>query len=271
MGRVRIGGLVHARMTSERLPGKPLEQISGRAAILHIVDRMVACRRLVPERVVLCTTTDPRDDPLAEAAWAADICVYRGSTHDVVDRLYRASAEHELDAVLQVDGDDVCADPLYMDRVLDALVADPLLDVVVAKGLPLGLATKAIRFSAMERVHELYVPGDNSTGAFAYFTRSGICRVGELQADAAHRHDTARLTLDEPEDLAFFRAVFEHLYAPGSVFTVEHLVPLLESHPELLELNTGLTDRYFARHEEHVRNEHLRFHTATGIREISAA
>jgi spore coat polysaccharide biosynthesis protein SpsF len=262
---------VHARMTSERLPGKPLAEVCGRPAILHVVDRMAATRRLVPERIVLCTTADPRDDVLAEAAWAAGICVYRGSTHDIVDRFYSAAAEHGFDAVIQVDGDDLCADPLYMDRVADALLADPSLDVVLAKGLPLGLASKAIRFRALERVHGAYLPGDNSTGASFYFTRSGLCRVGEIEADPAHRHETARLTLDEPEDLAFFRAVFEALHRPGEVFGVAEIVRLLGERPELVELNAGLTEAYFARHDEHVRRERLRFRTPAGIREVDAA
>jgi spore coat polysaccharide biosynthesis protein SpsF len=265
----RFGGLVHARMTSERLPGKPLELIEGRAAILHIVDRMAATRRLTRDRIVLCTTTDPHDEILAEVAWDAGICVYRGSTHDIVDRLYSAAAEHGFDAVIQVDGDDVCADPLYMDRVGDALVDCTELDVVLAKGLPLGLAAKAIRFSAMQRVHDSYVPGDNSTGASFYFTRSGLCRVGELEADPEHRHDEARLTLDEPEDLAFFRAVFSLLYVRGEVFGVQDIVELLDERPELLDLNSGLTERYFERHDEHVRREKLRFRTPEGIREIA--
>jgi spore coat polysaccharide biosynthesis protein SpsF len=264
----RFGGLVHARMTSERLPGKPLEPIEGRASILHLVDRMAATRRLALDRIVLCTTTDPRDEVLAEVAWDAGICVYRGSTHDSVDRLYRAAAEHDFDAVIQVDGDDVCADPLYMDRVADALVDCPELDVVLAKGLPLGLATKAIRFGAMQRVHDSYVPGDNSTGASFYFTRSGLCRVGELDADPRHRHDTARLTLDEPEDLTLFHAIFELLHVPGEVFGVEDIVVLLEERPELLEVNRGPTERYFARHDEQVRRERLRFRTPEGLREI---
>jgi spore coat polysaccharide biosynthesis protein SpsF (cytidylyltransferase family) len=264
-----IGGLVHARMTSERLPGKPLAEICGRAAILHLADRMTACRYLTRDRIVLCTTTDPRDDVLAATVSRAGFQVFRGSTHDIVDRFYRAAAEHGFDAVVQVDGDDVCADPGYMDRVLDALLANPEVDVVLADGLPLGVASKAISFRALERVHQAYVPGDNSTGASYYFTRSGLCRVARIEADAADRHDTARLTLDEPADLAFFRAVFDHLHAPPMVFSVAQIVALLREHPELLELNSGLTDDYFARSDEHVRREQLRFRTPEGIREVS--
>jgi len=39
---MRIGGLVHARMTSERLPGKPLEKIGKQSAIQHLLDRLLA-------------------------------------------------------------------------------------------------------------------------------------------------------------------------------------------------------------------------------------
>ena len=134
-----------------------------------------------------------------------------------------------------------------------------------------GWPRRAIRFSALERVHQAYVPGDNSTGAFSYFTRSGLCRVGEIEADPAHRNDEARLTLDEPEDLAFFRALFEQLYVPGEVFSVAEILAVLAAHPELLLLNTGLTERYFARHDDHVRRERLAFRTDAGIREVEAA
>ena len=266
-----VGGLVHARMTSERLPGKPLEEICGRAAILHIVDRMLACSYLALDRIVVCTTTDPRDDRLADAVAAAEARVFRGSTHDVVDRLYSAAAAHGFDAVVQVDGDDLCADPGYMDRVLETLLSGPELDVVLVKGLPLGLATKAIRFSALERVHDAYLPGDNSTGVFSYFTRSGLCRVGEIQAAPEHRLDAARLTLDEPEDLELFRQVFAALHRPGSVFAVEEIVALLTERPELVSINAGLTGAYYTRSDEHIRRERLRFRTPEGIREVEAA
>lgn len=264
-----IGGLVHARMTSERLPGKPLAEICGRPAILHVLDRMAACRHLTPERIVLCTTTDPRDDVLAATVATAGFAVFRGSTHDVVDRFFSAAAAHGFDAVIQVDGDDVCADHLYMERVADTLLADDALDVVVAQGLPLGLASKAIRFAALQRVHDVYLAGDNSTGASYYFTRSGLCKVGAIEADPAHRHDAARLTLDELDDLAFFRAVFDELYVQGEVFGVEEIVRLLEKRPELLELNAGLNEQYFARSDEHARREQLRFRTPEGIRQVT--
>jgi spore coat polysaccharide biosynthesis protein SpsF len=265
---MKIGGIVHSRMTSQRHPGKPLEPIEGRAALLHIVDRMAACDYLELEDIVVCTTVDERDNPLADAMAAEGINVFRGSRLDVLDRLYSATAEFGFDAVVQVDGDDVCADTLYMNRAMELLLDDESLDLVVVKGLPLGLATKAIRFRAFQRVHDVYVPGDNSTGASYFLTRSGLCKVGEIQASPDHRHDRARITLDEAEDLAFFRAVFEQLYVPGEVFGVDDLLELLDEQPELIEINAALNDHYFDRHDEHARRERLRYRTPAGICEV---
>lgn len=264
---MRIGGLVHARMTSERLPGKPLVEIEGRASILHILDRMAACRHLSPDRIVLCTTTNPADEPLAEAFAAAGGVVFRGSPLDVIDRFWSAATAFGFDAVVQVDGDDTCADSGVMDGVLDRLLADDGIDVVLAEGFPLGIASKAIRRRALDRVHEAYVPGDNSTGASYYFTRSGLCTVARVRpASPAQVHATARLTLDEPADLAFFRAVFAELYDPAAArpFGVEEIVALLEARPELLELNGSLNAAYFARSDAHIGAERLQFRREDG-------
>ncbi len=269
---MRIGGLVHARMTSERLPGKPLEKIGKQSAIQHLLDRMLASEFLEPDRVVLCTTTGPRDDLLAATVAATGVSVFRGSTHDVIDRFYNAAATHGFDAVVQVDGDDICADTLYMDAAMHELLARDDLDIVISRGLPLGLASKAIRFSALERVYRSYIPGDNSTGAFYYFLRSELCRAAELgPVSPGHVHATARLTLDEDADLAFFRAVFSELYTPGRIFGVDELVGLLQRQPELVEINAWLNDAYYDRSDAHVERERLRYRTPRGIREIDVA
>jgi spore coat polysaccharide biosynthesis protein SpsF len=266
---MRIGGLVHARMTSERLPGKPLADIEGRLAIEHLLDRMLASEFLEPDRVVLCTTTDARDDSLADAVVATGVRVFRGSTHDVIDRFYSAAAIHDFEAVIQVDGDDICADTLYMDEAMHTLLADDSLDIVISRGLPLGLASKAIRFSALARVHESYIPGDNSTGAFYYFLRTELCRALQIgPVSPAHVHDTARLTLDESADLEFFRAVFAELYVPGTTFGVEEIVSLLHARPELLDINVWLNDDYYDRSDTHVERERLRYRTAEGIKDV---
>ena len=117
-----------------------------------------------------------------------------------------------IHAIVEADGDDPCVDPGYMDRCMDALLEDKSLGLVTVQGLPLGLASNAIRASALRTVREHCLTEQNDTGFIYYFTRTGLCRHAALSPiSEAHRHETARLTLDYAEDLEFFRALFDEL------------------------------------------------------------
>jgi spore coat polysaccharide biosynthesis protein SpsF len=267
---VRVGGLVPVRLGSERLPGKALAQICGKPVIGLLIERMASTRALEVENIVVCTTSDGADDALVPAVEAAGASVYRGSRDDLVERFHGAVHEFGFDAVIQVDGDDPCADPGYMDMALERLLADDEPDVVLCHGLPLGIASKAIRTSAIDHVHDSYVPGDNATGFSLYFSDRELCTLAVVEpVSDKHRHDRARLTLDYPEDLEFFRAIFGELYDDGRAFGVEEIVALLGRRPELLAINQGFEDVYEQRTAEQVAAAVVRYRTATGeIREI---
>ena len=266
---MRVGGLIQVRLSSERLPGKAIAEIEGRPAIAHLIDRLVASGAVARDGVVVCTTTEPVDDPLVDVVQAAGAQVFRGSRDDIVDRIAGAAREHGFDAVVQADGDDICADPSYMARNLERLLSDESIDIVLNRGLPLGLASKAIRASAIERVHESYVPGDNSTAAFLYFTESGLCRKEFVDpVSPRHLHHTARLTLDYQEDLDFFRALFAELYDADGVFGIQAIVELLNRRPDLVEINAARSVEYLQRSEELIQEQRLAVRTADGVREI---
>lgn len=264
-----IGALIPIRLPSSRLPAKALKPIAGRPAVHHLLDRCFASRHLVPERVIVCTTTDAEDDPLVPVVEQTSARVFRGSRDDLIERLHHAASQHQLDVILQVDGDDICTDTLYMDLCADRLLADPRLDVVYGDGLPLGLSTRVVRAKAFRKVFDSYKPGKNDTGFMYYLTRSGLFNVATVTPNSQeHTHATARLTLDYEEDLAFFRAIFDRLYQPGRVFGVAEICALLKAEPALLEINAGLDEKYWERTRELVNEEFLEIRTAQGVKRI---
>jgi len=269
---VRIGALLRVRLSSARLAGKALAPIAGRPAVTHLIDRIAAshwidCRK----DIVVTTSTDPSDDPLGPVVEAAGASLFRGSLDDVVDRTYRALEAFGFDAVTQVDGDDAFADPRYMEIAMDTLLANPRAELVLCRGLPIGMATKAIRASAIRRVHERYLPGANGTGAFLYFTESGLCEVIELDPlSPDHRHETVRVTLDYPDDLRFFNALVEEL--GDRPFGTAEIVELVRRKPELIAINAYLSDAYWQRSDEFLMGERLAFRDDRGaIRVIEAS
>ncbi len=260
---MKIGAIIPIRLASERLPGKALADICGRSVVAHLLDRVAASRYIKDRKdVVVCTTTAASDDPLEAAVKAEGCSVFRGSIDDIIKRFGDTIEAFGFDAVIQADGDDPLSATECMDATTEALLADPSLDIVTMRGLPLGCATKTFTRKAMQKVLAAYRTERNDTGFIYFFTKSGLCKHLDLENTRAEwRQDTARLTLDYEADLALFRAIFEALYKPGQVFGLADAVAFLNAHPDLVASNLDVQEEYWARTAEKAK---LSFRDAAG-------
>jgi spore coat polysaccharide biosynthesis protein SpsF (cytidylyltransferase family) len=238
-----IGGLIPVRSGASRLPGKPLRDVAGKSALARVAARAAACRYV--SRVIVATTVEPADDALAAAATALGLGVYRGPVDDVLRRLAEAAAAHGLDVVVEVDGDDLLCAPEYMDRGVELLEREGA-DLVHFEGLPIGATPNVLRTSALAHAVAIKDYEDTATGFFRVITESGQFKVLRPRADdPAHLHETVRMTLDYPQDLAFFSAVFAELDQMTQPSFAD-LIALLRRRPDLVALNQGLDAAYQA-------------------------
>ncbi|NLA80639.1 MAG: NTP transferase domain-containing protein, partial [Chloroflexi bacterium] len=67
-----VVGIIQARMSSSRLPGKALLAIAGVPMLKRVVDRVR--RASLVDKVVVATTSDASDDAIEEAckSWQVD-------------------------------------------------------------------------------------------------------------------------------------------------------------------------------------------------------
>jgi spore coat polysaccharide biosynthesis protein SpsF len=253
------GALVPIRLDSSRLPAKALQDISGLPAVQRLLTQIEACGCVERQHIIVCTTERGADDALVDIAGRLGVGVYRGSTDDLVDRLYRAMCAHRLEWVLQVDGDDICADPDYMAACLERVRSGA--DVACCEpGLPLGAASKAFRSECLRVIHDAYVPGRNDTGFGYYLTRSGLFTIERVAPlEPAHTMPDLRLTLDYPEDLELFRALFGELRgARDAAVRLAEICALVRTRPELKRLNAALDPDYWRRTRELIAQHPLR-------------
>src|SRR2546423_9788511 len=82
--------VLQARMSSVRLPGKVLADVAGEPLLALLLRRLERARRVA--RIVVATSVDPTDDPVAELADELGHGVHRGSLEDVLGRLAAAAA-----------------------------------------------------------------------------------------------------------------------------------------------------------------------------------
>ncbi len=248
MTNAKIGAIIPIRLASERLPKKAIKDICGKPIVHHLLDRAFDSKYLEKENVIVCTTEESSDDELVDVVEAYGANIYRGSTDDLLKRFDNAIDDYGFDYIIQIDGDDICAEPQYMDLTMDKLLSDVSLDTVSAKGLPLGISTKSFSKRAMKKVIEKYRSTKNDTGFGSYFTEPAICNHVAIEPISEnHVLDRIRLTLDYQEDFDFFNAIYTELYVEGEVFHLEDILNLVREKPEIIEMNYFLQEEYLER------------------------
>jgi len=237
---MRIIGVLLARMGSSRLAGKSLAPLYDRSTVGHIIERMQAFERL--DAVVLATPDTPEDVPLQAEGRRYGAEVFKGSTDDVLDRLYQAAKAHQADVVVHVGGDQPFADPFLMAQAL-ALLEQHQADYVFnfkKQTYPSGQEQDAMTFAALEQAWQratLKTHRVNALSYFHHFAHDFKIIDFEYPRNMA-RH---RWTLDYPEDLTFFQEVYKRLYPSKPIFTTEDIFDLLAAEPNLAAINMHLS------------------------------
>jgi 3-deoxy-manno-octulosonate cytidylyltransferase (CMP-KDO synthetase) len=126
MERYRIA--VPARMTSVRLPGKPLLDIGGRPMLALVIDR---ARASAADEIVVATD----DARIVSACMALDVAVEMTSSEHAsgTDRIAEVAVRRDWDdasIVVNVQGDEPMLPPSLINQVADLLAARP--DAAVA-------------------------------------------------------------------------------------------------------------------------------------------
>jgi spore coat polysaccharide biosynthesis protein SpsF len=139
-------------MTSRRFPGKVLAPFRGRPIIWHVV---TAARRALPDvPVVVATTTDDADLPLAVYLESLRIPVFRGSRDDVFERFRACARAHPCDWILRLCADSPLLDPTVL-RAVAAHAEKGDCDVATTRvpgSFPKGQNAELVRVAAMMAV-----------------------------------------------------------------------------------------------------------------------
>jgi spore coat polysaccharide biosynthesis protein SpsF len=232
--KLKVGYLVTARLKSTRLPRKLLLKIKEKSVISHMLDRLKLANNV--DEIIICTSTEDQDRPLGDLAKENNVKCFFGNPDDVLTRLLGAADEFDLDYILNITADCPFVDPIYADKVVEKYLENDA-DLIRQFDLPHGVFSYGIKVEALRKVVKLKDSSDTEVWG-RYFTDTGLFNVVDLDVkDKHHNRPGLRMTLDYPEDLEFFKAVFDALYVENKVFSLTSILDLLDAHPEIIELN----------------------------------
>lgn len=233
---------ISVRNKARRLPGKVLHHIRGRSVIEHIIDRVRRSRWA--DEVILTTSTHADDKVLVEVAESNGIAAFCGDPEDKLVRYLDAARSHAVDFAVVVDGDDVFCDPECIDRIIEEH-AERGGDYIIVDGLPVGVTGFGISIPALARVVATKKGSDTEVWGML-FADDPQFDSRFLPAPKRWQHPEWRMTLDYPDDLAFFERVFDELAERGTLFSFDDVADLLVRKPEIASINRDAQKRYSA-------------------------
>jgi 3-deoxy-manno-octulosonate cytidylyltransferase (CMP-KDO synthetase) len=122
-------GIIPARWSSTRFPGKPLHLIAGKPLLQHVWKR---CRQAKNLNAVIVATDDMR---VAEAAfnWGAEIALTSPTHRSGTDRIAEVARNAKQFAfVINIQGDEPLIDPRLIDKLVEKLRSDRQVEIVTA-------------------------------------------------------------------------------------------------------------------------------------------
>ena len=228
--------IVQARMTSTRLPGKVLLSLDGEPMLSRLVERLRRVRRA--DGLVIATTTNATDDPIAALCAQLGVACHRGSEHDVLSRYADAARLHGADVVVRITSDCPLIDPALVDQLIACYQegdCDYLCNMLPPTW-PYGMAVEVFSASALQQAHAEATQASEREHVtpFLYWhpARYRLRNVASPIDLSLHRW-----TVDTPEDYDLVRRLFEALHPTRPEFTLADVLAAMDAHPDWLHIN----------------------------------
>ncbi|MFA4848765.1 MAG: hypothetical protein WC626_03480 [Methanoregula sp.] len=228
-------GVITARMTSTRLPGKVMHEIAGKTNFAHHVERMKSVKGL--DRVCLATSKDPKNKVLIKEAERLDCSWYAGAEQDLLERHIKLCERENADAVIRV----TCDCPLFNIEATSRFVAEfkkEYRDFIYCSNMTIiqGTLSELISYSAMLKMHESYRgPGIS----MPIRENMSMYNTLGLEIDIDLCRPEYRLTVDEPADLNLIRHIYDSLYK-GKPLSLYEVYTWLDDNPEIAQINMNV-------------------------------
>ncbi|MFN8309475.1 MAG: glycosyltransferase family protein [Chitinophagales bacterium] len=235
---MKIVAITQARMGSTRFPGKVLKEVNGQSLLeLHL--ERIGRSKMVTE-IIVATTTNSKDDVLADYCAAKNIHCFRGSEDDVLSRYYHAAKNAGADWVVRVTSDCPLIDAELMDEVIEKTIAGKY-DYgtnVFEETFPDGVDVEVLSFAALERSNQAAFEKHDREHVTTFLRREADVNGGKefrcfgLNSPVNYHH--IRLTVDHEDDYLLVKQLVE---AIGPHASWKAYAQYVESHPGLLALN----------------------------------
>ena len=224
---MKIGAIVQARMSSQRLPDKVLTMVNGKPLLQYLLERLNHCSSI--DQTVVATSEDKSDDPIAVFCHEYGALCFRGPLKNVAKRFYMVIEKYNLDAFVRV----CCDSPMLDQKLIDQGVQlfNGEFDIVTnisPRSYPVGQSVEVIRTSTFKKVYEKMSKPDHFEHVTKYFyENSDEFRIKNFSNDKDL--SSYRLVVDTPEDLKRIEKIIGSMTRPHTEYRFDDFIELYPS------------------------------------------
>lgn len=234
--------IIQARMTSTRLPGKVLLPLAGKPLLERLIERLHRVK--LADAIVVATTTNTTDDPIAKLCVELGEYCYRGSEQDVLSRYAGAASLHMADVVVRITSDCPLIDPELIDRLISAYKAggSDYVSNMLPPTWPYGMAVEVFSADVLKQAQAEAIQADEREHVtpFIYRHPERYLLRNILNSENLSHH---RWTVDTLEDYELVRRIFEALYPAKKNFGLVDLLAIMAENPKWASINKHIQQK----------------------------
>jgi spore coat polysaccharide biosynthesis protein SpsF len=232
-----IAGIIQARMSSTRLPGKVMMQITNKTLLELCYRRLSHSRRV--DKWIIATTENSADDVIEKFCVDHQIAFFRGSEEDVLDRYYQATLSlfPNCKTVVRI----CCDNPTHDGEVVDFCIAEFEkygLDYFSNGNEPPhysqdGITAEVFTFEALEEAWKKSNLTSEREHVTPYIKKSPLFKKGWRKFNDEFNF---KLSVDNHNDFLINKVIFETL---GEYFSIKDIINLMSENKAISQINAN--------------------------------
>lgn len=230
---------IEARMTSTRLPGKVLMLAGGKPLLQILIERLRRAPGL--DGIVLATTENSTDDPVAALGHAMGVSVFRGSEDDVLGRICGALRAAQADICVEVTGDCPLIDPQIVGEAIREFLKTKDSHSYVSnsdphRSVPAGLDVQVFQAKALYQLDaETIDPEAREHVSYGFYRPESCSRWTPrfIVYPSCTGAEDLLVTLDYAEDYAMIKRLHEELSVVSPMYEATDIIRWIRAHSDL--------------------------------------
>ena len=233
--------IIQARSGSTRLPNKILIPFYKGQTILDLMIKKLLT--INETRIIIATTTNPKDDAIAEVAAKHNITCFRGSENDVLDRFVLAAETFGTQQIIRVCSDNPFLDINSIKVLIESINANPNADYISfdINGIPsikthYGFWTEYVTLTALKKIRSLtneQVYNEHVTNyIYLHPKKFNIIWIKNNNTEVTQL--PIRLTIDTVKDFNNAQQIYTYLVESNSEQNINNIIKCLCEHPSII-------------------------------------